>query len=138
MAVNMSVGGDRRRAPGALWGKTRFYRAAQNLLTSKGMKLLVLTGGTGQASDAQGRLPGEVQRQGEQSVVAQVLLTSTRFNDKKPSNPRQSCANSYDFYSKCKVSARGMPESMRRAILGLQPPVPFQPDLSRVHQTQPE
>ena len=40
MAVNMSVGGDRRRAPGALWGKARFYREAQNLLTSKGMKLL--------------------------------------------------------------------------------------------------
>lgn len=77
MAVNMSVGGDRRRAPGALWGKARFYREAQNLLTSKGMKLLVFTGGTGQASDAQGRLPGEVQRQGEQSVVAQMLLTST-------------------------------------------------------------
>jgi len=102
------------------------------------MKLLVLTGGTGQASDAQGRLPGEVQRQGEESVVAQVLLASTWFNNKKPYNPRQSCVNSYYFYSKRKVSARGMAESMRRAILGLQPPVPFQPDLSRAHRTQTE
>lgn len=100
----MSVGGDRRRAPGALWGKTRFYRAAKNLLTSKGMKRRVFAGSAGQVFNAHGLLQGEVQRQDGQSVLDQVRWSSTRMNDKKPSNPRQSSAYSYYFYSKLKLN----------------------------------
>lgn len=46
----MSVGGEGRRAPCALWGKRRFYRAAHNLVTIKGMKLLIFAGSTRQNS----------------------------------------------------------------------------------------
>lgn len=63
MAMKMSVGGDMEGAgPAHLGGKPRFYRAAQDLLTVRGIKRLVPAGSSALVFAATGLLPGEFRR----------------------------------------------------------------------------